>query len=222
MQRGRKAQNVLGVLKAQCPLCAQGIQGTFPNVTAVSSRRRLPDPEPHRGHQPAAVDPAVQRASAVFGTSWHDGTWNQPKPAVVVEPVVAPAPASVNPAAELANAEANLRAAVRVYDYARKEIGEANRTKTQETVCNGRVVIAALPFTPERIRQHKSEAFKLFNKRRGELSHARRRLDAARTALGLPLLAAVDERRVVAAVIRASKQRPVVHHPIASVAAYAG
>ncbi len=166
--------------------------------------------------------PLVQRASAVFGTSWHDGTWNQPTPAVAVKPVAAPAPASVNPAAELANAQANLRAAIRVYDYARKEIGEANRTKTRDTVCNGRVVIAALPFTPERIRQHKSEAFKLFNKRRGELSHARRRLDAAGAALGLPLLAAVDECRVVAAVIRASKQRPVVHHPIASVAAYAG
>jgi len=166
--------------------------------------------------------PLFQRASAVFGTSWHDGTWNQPKPAVVVELVAAPAPASVNPAAELANAEANLRAAVRVYDYARKEIGEANRTKTQETVCNGRVVIAALPFTPERIRQRKSGAFKLFNKRRGELAHARRRLDAARAALGLPVLAKVEDRQVVAAVVRASKQRPVVHHPIASVAAHAG
>ena len=166
--------------------------------------------------------PLVQRASAVFGKSWHDGTWNQPKPAVVVTPVAAPAPASVNPAAELANAEANLHAAIRVYDYARKEIGEANRTKTQETVCNGRVVIAALPFTPERIRQRKSAAFKLFNKRRGELIRARCRVDAARAALDLPALAAAVDRRAVAAVVRASKQRPVVHHPIASVTAHAG
>ncbi len=166
--------------------------------------------------------PLVQRGSAVFGTSWHDGTWNQAKPAVVVKPMAAPAPASVNPAAEMANAEANLRAAIRVYDYARKEIGDANRTRTQETVCNGRVVIAALPFTPERVRQRKSEAFKLFNKRRGELTHARRRLDATRAALGLPALAAAVDRRAVAAVVRASKQRPVVHHPIAFVAAHAG
>jgi len=166
--------------------------------------------------------PLIQRASAVFGTSWHDGTWNQAKPAVVVEPVAAPAPASINPAAELANAEANLRAAIRVYDYARKEIGEANRTRTQEAVCNGRVVIAALPFTSERIRQRKSEAFKLFNKRRGELTHARRRLDAARAALGMPVLAKVEDRQVIAAVVRASKQRSVVQHPIASVAAHAG
>ncbi len=166
--------------------------------------------------------PLVQRASAVFGTSWHDGTWNQPKPAVVVKPMAAPAPASVNPAAELANAEANLRAAIRVYDYARKEIGEANHTKTQETVCNGRVVIAALPFTPERIRQRKSEAFRLFNKRRGELTHARRRLDAARAALGLPVLATVEDRQASAAVVRASKRRPVVQHLIAFVAAHAG
>ncbi len=166
--------------------------------------------------------PLVQRASEVFGKSWHDGTWNQPKPAVVVKPVAAPALVPVNPAAELANAEANLRAAVRVYDYARREIGEANRTKTQETVCNGRVVIAALPFTRERIRQRKSEAFKLFNKRRGELIRARRRVDAARAALGLPALAAAVDRRAVAAVVRASKQRPVVQHPIASAAAHAG
>ncbi len=166
--------------------------------------------------------PLVQRASAVFGTSWHAGTWNQPKPAVVVKPVAAPAPASVDPAAELANAEANLRAAIRVYDYARKEIGEANRTRTQETVCNGRVVIAALSFTPERIRQRKSEAFKLFNKRRGELIRARCRVDAVRAALDLPALAAAVDRRAVAAVVRASKQRPVVQHPIASVPAHAG
>ncbi len=166
--------------------------------------------------------PLVQRASEVFGTSWHDGSWNQPKPAVVVTPVAAPAPASVNPAAELANAEANLRAAIRVYDYARKEIGEANRTKTQETVCNGRVVIAALPFTPERIRQRKSAAFKLFNKRRGELIRARCRVDAARAALGLPALAAAVDRRAVAAVVRASKQRPVVQYAIASAAVHAG
>ena len=166
--------------------------------------------------------PLVQRASEVFGRSWHDGTWNQPKPAVVVELVAAPAPVLVNPAAELANAEANLRAAIRVYDHARKEIGEANRTKTRETVCNGRVVIAALPFTADRIRQRKSDAFKLFNKRRGELIRARCRVDAARAALDLPALAAAVDRRAVAAVVRASKQRPVVQHPIASVAAHAG
>ncbi len=136
--------------------------------------------------------------------------------------MAAPAPVPANPAAELANAEANLRAAIRVYDYARKEIGETNRTKTRETVCNGRVMIAALPFTPERIRQRKSDVFKLFNKRRGELTHARRQLDVPHAALGLPVLAKVEDRRAVAAVVRASKQRPVVHYPIASLAAYAG
>jgi len=177
---------------------------------------------PIAASNPLRSIPLVQRASAVFGTSWHDGTWNQPKPAVVVAPVLVCAPAPVAPASELANAEANLRAAIRVYDYARKEIGEANRTKTQETVCNGRVVIAALPFAPERIRQRKSAAFKLFNKRRGELIRARCRVDAARAVLGLPALAAALDRRAVAAVVRANKQRPVVHHPIASVAAHAG
>jgi hypothetical protein len=60
----------------------------------------------------------------------------------------------------------------------------------------------------------------MFNKRRGELTRARRRVDAARAALGQPSLAVAEEHACTVKIVRASKQRPVHHH--ASVAAPAG
>lgn len=116
---------------------------------------------------------------------------------------------------ELANAEAAFRDIVRVYDAARAGIGEANRTSLP-----GVQNRPAIRLSSERIRQRKSYAFAMFNKRRGELSRARRRVNAARVALGQPSLAATEKRTTVAIVVRASKRRSVVHHPIASVAAH--
>ena len=110
---------------------------------------------------------------------------------------------------EMANAEAALREAVRVYDAARAGIGQANRTRTAAVVAGGRVVMPSLPFTVQRIRERKSAAFRLFNQRRSLLVGARRRVDAARAALGLPSLAAVQERHLVAVTLRVDKARPV-------------
>ncbi len=138
-----------------------------------------------------------------------------PVPAPALDPSFVPLPPpSVEELArrELECAEASLREYVRVYDFARREIGEANRTHTTAVMAGKHVVMPAKPFTKERIRERKSAAFKLFNKRRGELSAARKRVDAARIALGLPMLAVVEQRQVVAAEVRASKQHPVVSH----------
>jgi hypothetical protein len=150
--------------------------------------------------------PFMRPASAL----WHPTTLpDEPAP-------VAAAP--VNPTRELANAEALLRECVRVYDAARAGIGEANATGTKAVVVNGHVVRPAQAYTKERIRERKSYAFKLFNKRRGELSRARRRVDAALAALGQQSLALTAARAAVASEVRASKRRPVVHHPIAQAA----
>lgn len=46
-----------------------------------AERRRL---------HPVRQVPLLRPAEAVFGPSWHDGTWNQPK-AVVAPPPAAPA-----------------------------------------------------------------------------------------------------------------------------------
>jgi hypothetical protein len=154
--------------------------------------------------------PFMRPASAV----WHPATLpDEPAP-------VAAAP--VNPVRELANAEAHLRECIRVYDAARAGIGEANRHTLPDTL-PAFIRRQAGPFVPvrlsaERIRQRKSAAFSMFNKRRGELSRARRRVDAARAALGQPSLALTAARAAVASEVRASKRRPVVHHPIAQVA----
>lgn len=133
-------------------------------------------------------------AAAVFGTTWRDGTWNQPKPA----PAPVPAPAAGgggyaystawrdNPAGRLANAEAAVREARRMYVFARKAIGEANASHTRAVVMHGRVVMAASPFTPERRRERRSDAFRLFNKRLAQLRAAERRLADVRAALNLP------------------------------------
>ena len=71
-----------------------------------------------------------------------------------------------------------MREAVRVYDFARKQIGEANRTHTAAVVKLGQIIIPARPFTAERIRENKRLAFRTFNQRRAQLLAARRRLDA--------------------------------------------
>ncbi len=136
-----------------------------------------------------------------------------PVPAPVFEPgYVPPPPPSAEKLAqrELANAEASLREYVRVYEGARREIGEANRTHSEALMLGTHVVMPAKAFTKERIRERKSYAFKMFNKRRGQLSAARRRVDAARIALGLPTLAVVERRQIVTAEVRASKQHRVV------------
>ncbi len=109
----------------------------------------------------------------------------------------------------LANAEAALREAVRCYAAARAGIGEANATASKAVVIGGRVIVPAKAFSADAIRARKSAAFRLFNQRRRELNRDRRRVDAARLVLGLPALATVEEREVVAKVIRASKRRPV-------------
>jgi hypothetical protein len=75
----------------------------------------------------------------------------------------------------LANAQAGLREAVRVYDFARREIGQANRG-----VFAGHAI---KNITPERRRALRRAAFLLFNKRRGQLVQARRRVAAAELAL---------------------------------------
>ncbi len=135
-------------------------------------------------HSPLRSIPLLRPAAAVFGTSWYDGSWNQPKMAPVIE--TAPAPfAPVHPERALANAEASLRDAQRAYDGARRVIGEANRTHSEAVSVNGRVVMPARPFTNERVRERKSAAFKLFNKRRSELATAKRVLAALQ---GVPAL----------------------------------
>ena len=76
---------------------------------------------------------------------------------------------------ELANAQAGLREATRVYDFARREIGQANRGM----FCN-RVI---QNITAERRTVLRRAAFMLFNKRRAQLAKALRRVAAAELAL---------------------------------------
>ncbi len=76
---------------------------------------------------------------------------------------------------ELLNAQAGLREATRVYDFARREIGQANRSM----FC-GRVI---RDITAERRTALRRAAFVLFNKRRAQLAKALRRVAAAELAL---------------------------------------
>ncbi len=77
--------------------------------------------------------------------------------------------------AVLANAQAGLREAMRVYEFARREIGQANRG-----VFAGYVI---RNITADRRRALRRDAFRLFNKRRGQLVQARRRVAAAEASL---------------------------------------
>ena len=118
----------------------------------------------------------------------------------------------------LANAEAALLEALSCHAAARAGIGEANRTTLPDTL-PAFIRRQAGPFVPvrltaERVRQRKSQAFRLFNQRRRELARARHAVDAARASLGLPSLAAVAERHETAAAVRASKRCPVNAQPM--------
>jgi hypothetical protein len=109
-----------------------------------------------------------------------------------VERALAPAP---DPRLrELEAAEGALASAQRLYDFARAAIGEADRTVLAPVLCGGRVVSPVTRLTAQRVRERKSDAFRLFNLRRGQLAAAKRRVAAARKALGLvvdPLVAPV-------------------------------
>ena len=76
---------------------------------------------------------------------------------------------------ELLNAQAGLREATRVYDFARKGISEANRG-----IFCGHVI---RNITADRRRALRRDAFLLFNKRRAQLAKALRRVAAAELAL---------------------------------------
>ncbi|MBV9747456.1 MAG: hypothetical protein JO157_01460, partial [Acetobacteraceae bacterium] len=140
----------------------------------------------------------------VFGASWRDGTWNQPRPAPAPVRVEAPAPAApvvLDPASELRNAEAAMIEAVRGYGFACKRLGEANRTHTAALRTPSGQVYAppSLPIRPEVVREARRCAFRDLNRSRARMLAARRRLDAARLALGLPL-ADTDAKLAMASV----------------------
>ena len=78
-------------------------------------------------------------------------------------------------AAAVHTAEAELRRVVCCYDGARREIADLNRG-----ISNGTKLVNA---TPERMRQVRTRVFCLFNKRRGQLAKARKRLAAAEATL---------------------------------------
>ena len=125
---------------------------------------------------------------------------------------------------ELRNAEAALLDIMRAYAVARAGIGEANRRTLPDTL-PAFIRRQVGPFVPvvlsaDQVRARKSTAFSLFNKRRGELARARRRVDAARAVFAQPSLSFTEEQIAVAVAVRASKQRPVVRHaPVASTVA---
>ncbi len=117
---------------------------------------------------------------------------------------------------DLANAEATLTGLMNALTVARAGIGEANRTHTAPVMDGSRVLMPAIRFSAARMRDRKSYAFRLFNRRRVEIVAARRCVDAARAVLGLSALAVVEERAATKAAVRASKRVPVP--PIASAA----
>ncbi len=131
---------------------------------------------------------SLRPAAAVFGKNWQE-LLSAPR-RVPVAPVAAPAPVAipavpVDPARELRTAMAGLNEAVRVYDFARVQIGAANRTSSKPIMVNGVPAIPAKPYTREQRRARRSLAFREFNHRRAQLLAARRRLGAAQLALGL-------------------------------------
>jgi hypothetical protein len=109
-----------------------------------------------------------------------------------VERVLAPAP---DPRLrELEAADGALASAQRVYAFARAAIGDANRTSLAPVLCGGRVVSPATRLTAQRVRERKSDAFRLFNLRRGQLAAAKRRVAAARKAVA-PVVTVASTRR---------------------------
>lgn len=117
---------------------------------------------------------------------------------------------------ELANAEAVLAGLVNALAVARAGIGEANRTHTAPVMLGSRVLMPAQRYSAERMRERKSYAFKLLNRRRGEVTAARHRVDVARAAMNLPALTVLEEGAAAKASVRASKHAV---HPIASASA---
>ena len=107
--------------------------------------------------QPPVQHPAPPIQTAAPGRAWHIPTARELAQTV------------------LANAQAGLREAVRVYDFARREIGQANRGQ----FC-GRTIVN---ISAERRRALRRDAFLLFNRRRGQLVKAQRRVAAAELAL---------------------------------------
>lgn len=91
--------------------------------------------------------PLYRHPAAVFGATWHDGTWNQPRPAPAAPVVMRPAmPATIE--AELQAAAAVLREAEQCFATARRLLGEANRTRSADLVVAGRVVMPGRPYAP--------------------------------------------------------------------------
>jgi len=84
-------------------------------------------------------------------------------------------------------AEGALRTARRVYLDARRGIGDANRTRTAPVIAAGRVVMPARSFIQERIRERKSAALRLFNRRCAELRAAEREFAAVIATASVPL-----------------------------------
>ena len=116
--------------------------------------------------QPASVlrqiAPPVRRPAALIQTAAPGRAWHVPTARELAQTA-------------LANAHAGPREATRVYDFARREIGQANRG----IFCNH--VIKNI--TAERRTALRRAAFVLFNRRRGQLVQAQRRVAAAELAL---------------------------------------
>ncbi len=129
---------------------------------------------------------SLRPAAAVFGKNWQELLSAPRRVPTAPAPVAVRAVAAmVNPASELRSALAGLKDAVRVYDFARVQIGEANRTASKPVMVNGTAAIPAKLYTREQRRARRSLAFREFNRRRAQLLAARRRLDDAQLALGL-------------------------------------
>ncbi len=131
--------------------------------------RRASETNPLRAipmFQPASalrqIAPPVQRPAAPIQTAAPGRAWHVPTARELAQTA-------------LANAQAGLREAVRVYDFARREIGQANCG-----IFAGHVI---KNITADRRRALRRAAFLLFNKRRGQLVQARRRVAAAELAL---------------------------------------
>lgn len=136
--------------------------------------------------------PLFRPASAVFGSPSLNGRGPVFSPAVLSQPL-APLEPSTRERAEhaLRCAEARVRELRRCYVVAREGIAEANRTvlptslppATVRAILAAGGTVEAKRLSPERVRERKSAAFRLLNKRRAELKAAERALVAARAAL---------------------------------------
>lgn len=85
--------------------------------------------------------------------------------------------------AAVRNAQAHLLDMLRRYEGAHREIGESNRG-----ISNGVQLVAP---SRERMRQARSQVFKLFNRRRAQLAAARKKLAAAQAVVAAMVVAEV-------------------------------